>query len=96
MTDDTRRLIAAAKADPTADAPREALADHLAATGDPERAEFVRHQLRNTEVTEWYVGEPEARAREDALRKKNQRAGTGNGYGGTYWFDYSDAQRDYL
>ena len=62
-------LFAAVKQAPDDDAPRLVLADWLEENGQPDRAEFVRLQLRRTD--EWQPDRSERLAREQRLLRRD-------------------------
>ncbi len=90
MPDPLPELLAAAKRSPTDDAPRRALADHLSAAGDPERAEFIRLQLAQTDDGEWHPNQCEEVVALGRLLKKNVRRWAGVPYSGPHWFKFTD------
>lgn len=90
MPDPLPELLAAAKRSPTDDAPRRAVADHLSAAGDAERAEFVRLQLAQTDGGEWHPNQCDEVVALGRLLKKNVRRWAGAAYSGPHWFKFTD------
>ncbi len=90
MPDALPDLLAAAKRSPTDDAPRRAVADHLSAAGDPERAEFIRLQLAQTDDGEWHPNQCDELVALGRLLKKNVRRWVGVPYTGPHWFKFTD------
>lgn len=94
MPEPLPELLAAAKRTPTDDAPRRAVADHLAANGDPDRGEFVRIQVAQGDGVEWYPNRAEEDVAEARLLKKHVRRWAGVPYAGPYWFKFTDRPAD--
>ena len=93
MPDPLHDLLHAAKQSPADDAPRAAVADHLAAA-DPDRAEFVRVQLRQGGGLGWYPHRPADDTAAARLVKRHARDWAGAAYAGPHGFAFADSAPD--
>ena len=80
MSTTLNSLLQACKDSPQDDAPRLILSDWLEENGDPERAEFIRLQLRQDSNDNWRPDSAEAVARAHRLLRKNARRWFGAPY----------------
>jgi uncharacterized protein (TIGR02996 family) len=95
-SDHLESLLTQCKLNPRDDIPRLELARWLDENGEPQRAEFIRRQLRTDadDSIEWYPGRPEDEAVECRLLKKNVRTWTNGLIRNRFWLQFDDVSED--